>query len=165
MAPVPGNSAGPEEELPFCQIPYEKSGLIRAETHRLIRFEKPEGSSRVVPAKPLILDLSHIVGPDDGSGVDIRRIINPFVVWSLRRSIANKDYVMPRPPLQQDLLRALLLRVLCLHLIRGSVRRNSLCLGCNHHHQDRNRHRSHQETADLLSVVLPLPEVPHRLSG
>ena len=81
-----------ENVKPFSR-PHVRSRLVRTEGHRLIRFglirfEKPEGSSRIVPEQPLVLDLAHIQRPDDRSGVDVRRVINPFfgVDWAARYS-------------------------------------------------------------------------------
>ena len=71
-----------ENVKPFSR-PHVRSRLVRTEGHRLIRFglirfQKPEGSSRIVPEQPLVLDLPHIQRPDDRSAVDVRRVINPF---------------------------------------------------------------------------------------
>src|SRR5438034_9634312 len=82
-----------------CQRRQVKIRLVTFEGHRFFRFEQPERSPRVVINESLVLDRSHLPRPDDGSSVDIRGIINPFVMWT-GPGIANKDHMLPRLPLQ-----------------------------------------------------------------
>jgi hypothetical protein len=80
----------------FCALVLNVNPAVRPQTHRLSWLETPEGSPRIIAAKLFVLGRAQIQCPDDRSGIDVRRVINPFFMRTGQAGITHEDY-MPGP--------------------------------------------------------------------
>src|SRR5262250_2233418 len=66
----------------------------------LIRIEQPGRSSRKISQQLFIARVADITRPNNGRGIDIRRIVDPFLPESVMRTVTDEDQVRGTHPLE-----------------------------------------------------------------